>query len=121
MEKLIQEFKITETDEGFRIEIKGDKERMRAFVERVDPRKWGKWVKDADCEEWDWSGAAFRRHMRRKVRTHRHGFGRFFFGMGMPPWMWAAWDEEEEDEDEGKAKSKGASEGQEPAKPEATA
>ena len=32
MEKIIQEFRIIETDDGFRIEIKGDKEYLRQFV-----------------------------------------------------------------------------------------
>jgi len=35
MEKVIQEWKVIETDDGFRIEIKGDKEAMRAWVQRL--------------------------------------------------------------------------------------
>jgi hypothetical protein len=41
MEKVIQEFRIIETDDGFRIEIKGDKEQLRDFVMNMDPRRWG--------------------------------------------------------------------------------
>jgi hypothetical protein len=41
MEKVLQEFRIIETDEGFRIEIKGDKEQLRDFVMNLDPRQWG--------------------------------------------------------------------------------
>ena len=40
MEKVIQEFRIIETDDGFRIEIKGDKEYLREFVMNLDPRQW---------------------------------------------------------------------------------
>jgi hypothetical protein len=40
MEKVIQEFRIIETEDGFRIEIKGDKERLREFVMNLDPRHW---------------------------------------------------------------------------------
>jgi hypothetical protein len=31
MEKVIREFRVIETDDGYRIEIKGDKERMKHF------------------------------------------------------------------------------------------
>jgi hypothetical protein len=40
MEKILQEFRIIETDDGFRIEIKGDKEQLREFVMNLDPRRW---------------------------------------------------------------------------------
>lgn len=40
MDKIIQEFRIIETDDGFRIEIKGDKEQLRDFVMHLDPRRW---------------------------------------------------------------------------------
>ncbi len=40
MEKILQEFRIIETDDGFRIEIKGDKEALRDFVMSLDPRQW---------------------------------------------------------------------------------
>jgi hypothetical protein len=39
MEKVLSEWKIVETDEGYRIEIKGDKQAMREWVERF--RKHG--------------------------------------------------------------------------------
>lgn len=32
MEKIISEWRVVETDDGFRIEIKGDKEAMREWV-----------------------------------------------------------------------------------------
>jgi hypothetical protein len=38
MEKVITEWKIVETDEGFRIEVKGDKEHLREWVNRMAAR-----------------------------------------------------------------------------------
>jgi hypothetical protein len=38
MEKVISEWRIVETDDGFRIEIKGDKEAMRERVKRMFAR-----------------------------------------------------------------------------------
>ncbi len=35
MEKVIREWRIVETDDGFRIEIKGDKETMRDWVNTI--------------------------------------------------------------------------------------
>ncbi|NLX09020.1 MAG: hypothetical protein GXY36_05150 [Chloroflexi bacterium] len=88
MEKVIQEFRIIETDDGFRIEIKGDKEQLRDFVMNLDPRQWGRrghWA--------PWGEHPHGRHGR-----HGHGF-RFgpmggWFGFG-GPWDWG----EEDDED----------------------
>jgi hypothetical protein len=42
MEKVINEFKVIETDDGYRIEIKGDKEHMKKFFSR---KRWGKWAR----------------------------------------------------------------------------
>ena len=90
MEKVIRELRIIETDDGYRIEIKGDKERMKRFL----------------------------RGMRgRHGRRHGHGPFRIFgmpggaFGFGGGPGFWAGWapweadfvtevDDEEEDGDE---------------------
>jgi hypothetical protein len=45
MEKVIQEWRVVETDDGFRIEIKGDKEAMRGWLKRFARRAprhhWG--------------------------------------------------------------------------------
>lgn len=38
MEKVIQEWRVVETDDGFRIEIKGDKEAMRGWLKRFARR-----------------------------------------------------------------------------------
>lgn len=66
MEKVIREFRVIETDDGFRIEIKGDKEAIRPWLAgfghwghrrrhggmhpffRFGPRFWGRWA--------DWCG-----------------------------------------------------------------
>jgi hypothetical protein len=58
MEKVLQEFRIIETDDGFRIEIKGDKEQLRDFVMNLDPRRW--------------------------MHDEPHGWGPFPFGPGGP-------------------------------------
>jgi hypothetical protein len=86
MENVITEFKIIETEDGFRIEIKGDKEKLRPFITGSGWPKGGR---------------------------HRHGrgpgFGRGPFRFGFPPmfWMnmgpwWGAWDFESEDDGETK-------------------
>lgn len=86
MEKVIQEFKVVETDDGFRIEIKGDKEKMREFVMGMDPRRWG----ESGFGPW---GGSRRRH--RRVRGPWMFAGRMPFS---PPWMWWCGEEEEESE-----------------------
>lgn len=40
MEKIINEFKIVETDDGFRIEIKGDKEAIRRMLKGFGPHNF---------------------------------------------------------------------------------
>lgn len=40
MDKVLHEFRIIETDDGFRIEIKGDKEQLRPMIMGLDPRNW---------------------------------------------------------------------------------
>jgi hypothetical protein len=84
MEKIINEFRVIETDDGFRIEIKGDKEKIKSFI------------------------AGFGRH---GPRPHRHGqHGRATwgpFGVWFDPWMWmkaascwGMWDSEAEADEE---------------------
>ena len=84
-DKVISEFKIVETEDGYRIEIKGDKEKIKKIFEHGGPR-----------------GFAPRMHERR----HHGGFGPFgFWGHG--PWghgPWG-WDEEDEGEPEQPAKA----------------
>jgi len=79
MDKLVSEFKIIETDEGFRIEVKGDKDHMKAFMKEFHSHKkhhlWGR---------------------------HRSGFGWGPFGYPPGMWMhmgpcWDTWTEEPEE------------------------
>ncbi|MBM4429965.1 MAG: hypothetical protein FJ026_06385 [Chloroflexi bacterium] len=42
MEKVIQEWRIVETDDGYRIELKGDKEAMRHWVEHLRAFRLGR-------------------------------------------------------------------------------
>jgi len=63
MENVISEFKVIETDEGFRIEIKGDKEHMKSFMKDFKGhKKWHGWGR----------------------RRAGHGWGPY----GFPPAMW---------------------------------
>lgn len=79
MEKVIQEFRVIETEDGYRIEIKGDKEKMKSFM-----HGFGKW-----------------KH-RRRFRKRRWGGP---FGFGPMAWMRAMcfdgpWDFEPEEDEE---------------------
>jgi len=82
MDKVIQEFRIIETDDGFCIEIKGDKEELREFVMNLTPHRW--------MHHGPLRGFRFGPPWMRRGR--RHGFGPF------GPGAWA-WDEEDEEED----------------------
>ncbi|MBN1200726.1 MAG: hypothetical protein JXJ20_02605 [Anaerolineae bacterium] len=72
MEEVIREFRIIETDDGFRIEIKGDKEELRDFVMSLDPRYWMH---------------GLHKGSRRGKEGFRAGPGAFF-GFGPGPWDW---------------------------------
>jgi len=79
MEKVIREFKVIETDDGYRIEIKGDKEKLKAFMHGFGGKKHS------------------RRHRRRRWGGP--------FGFGPMAWMRAMhhgspWDFEPEDEED---------------------
>jgi hypothetical protein len=65
MEKVITEWKIVETDDGFRIEVKGDKEQLRHWVNRIGahgpPHRARHWRRCAfggpgfgHIGRWDW-------------------------------------------------------------------
>ena len=71
-EKVIHEVKVIETEDGYRIEIKGDKERMKSW--RFGP--------------FGPMRHAMRNRMRR-MRHHMRGYG-----PGYGPWGWW-WDEED--------------------------
>ena len=82
MEKVINEFKVIETDDGFRIEIKGDKEAIRRMMGGFGPRSFrGK-----------------KRHFGGPGPGFGFGFGpRFWAGFShwCDPW---AWEEEAPDD-----------------------
>ncbi|MBN1680546.1 MAG: hypothetical protein JW966_09655 [Anaerolineae bacterium] len=87
MEKVLQEFRIIETDDGFRIEIKGDKDELRDFVMSLDPRQWAH-------PRPPFGPPPFMRGRRGKHFGFHFGPGGFGFG---PPWEW-----DEDDEEEGR-------------------
>jgi hypothetical protein len=74
MEKVVAEFKIVETEDGYRIEIKGEKGKMKEIFSRL---RW------------------------RKSRHHFHPSD-FGFGGGFPGEMgpWCCWWEEEQEDSE---------------------
>jgi hypothetical protein len=79
MENLISEFKVIETDDGFRIEIKGDKEKIKSLM------------KD------------FRGHRSRRWRGWRRPHWGPYFGFHPMMWMWmndcwGPWDYEVKEE-----------------------
>jgi hypothetical protein len=92
MEKVIQEFRVIETDDGFRIEIKGDKEQLRDFVMGIDPRQW---MRHGPGPHFGGPGA-WRHHGKGKGTGFRFGPMGGWFGFGGP------WDWEEEDEEKRK-------------------
>lgn len=80
-DKIIHEVRLIETDEGYRIEINGDKEKLS----RMGFGPMGRWH----------GGPGH--HRRGHHRRHRHrGFGPGF----IPPWMWSGWAEEVDEDDE---------------------
>jgi hypothetical protein len=85
-EKVIHEIRIVETDDGFRIEIKGDKERLRAmgFDKGAFPFGFGRM--------WGGHGPFHHRGPR--------GFG-FPFGRRHGPW-WSDMDESQGEETKSK-------------------
>jgi hypothetical protein len=90
-EKVIHEVRFIETDDGFRIEVKGDKERLKEMGFGPGMMGFG-------------HGMGFGPRMIFKRHRHgRHGHGhrrRRRFGPGFGPWAW--WNDwfEQSDEDE---------------------
>lgn len=77
MEKIINEFRVIETDDGFRIEIKGDKEAIRQMLKGFGPHSFFG------------SGSPFGRGFR-----FNFGPGGFWGGFG----SWADWEESSQEE-----------------------
>ena len=83
-EKVLHELRFVETDDGYRIEIKGDKERMREIFKEMRSARW--------CGPRGPRRPGFRHGFKRG--RHR-GFGPWHW------WRWADWyDEEPEAEEE---------------------
>ena len=76
-EKVIGEIRFVETDDGFRIEVKGDKERIREHM--GDPHMWGSGF-GRRRGAWGWK--------RGKHGRWGHGPGGY---MGFGPWSWWGW------------------------------
>lgn len=94
-EKVLQEFRIIETEDGFRIEIKGDKEALRDWVMGLDPRGMGApGVRPGFGPGMPPFGPWMRRG--------RSRFGRRFG----PPWMWDEDDDEDMEAEDGWSKRK---------------
>ncbi len=88
-EKVIHEFRFIETEDGFRIEIKGDKERMRKMG--FGPGM-GKHFGCGGMFGMDFGpGMHFWRHKRPGHDRRGPGFG--------PPWTWWDWGEEDSEEE----------------------
>lgn len=99
MDKVIQEFRIIETDDGFRIEIKGDKEQLRDFVMSLDPRHWMHhgpgWRFPGGPPPGPWGP-------RHHGHGHEHRGRRWRFEFA-PPWFgFGGWCDEDEEEAEEK-------------------
>jgi hypothetical protein len=59
MEKIITEWRVVETDDGFRIEIKGDKEAMRSWLKHRRHHSPMHWARGMRFGPW---GAGFAHH-----------------------------------------------------------
>lgn len=84
-EKVIHEIRFIETDDGFRVEVKGDKERMR---------KMG-FGPGMGFGAGMMGFAPWTRFWRRRHKHHgRHGHRHHKFGHSFGPWAWSWWDDE---------------------------
>ena len=86
-EKVISEIRFIETDDGFRVEFKGDKERMRKMgPHSCGPQFWGGPAGWPGRRFWHGGG-----HGHQGMGHGKHGHG------GHGPWGWW-WEEFEEDD-----------------------
>lgn len=63
MEKIISEFRVIETDDGYRIEIKGDKEKMKSFMKENQERAYHGWRRKRGWHPWWGFNPAMWMHM----------------------------------------------------------
>ena len=112
MEEIIHEYKVVETEDGFRIEIKGDKERIREMLKRfpfgmgMPGKPFGRRGRgfgpgDHGPRAWKFRGRHGRgrrgRHGHKKVWMAGNGPGDFVKGWG-PKGIHIEYDFEEEDD-----------------------
>ena len=96
-DKVLGQISFIETDDGFRVEIKGDKERIRKMGFPPDAEAW----REMGFDPEQWTKGFRRRH------GWRHGpWGRRHFG-SFGPWMWGWCWGDDEPEDEAYEKSPG--------------
>ena len=57
MENIITEFRLIETEDGYRIEIKGDKEQMKSYMKGHRGRRYHGWRRWRGCGPWDFNPA----------------------------------------------------------------
>jgi hypothetical protein len=80
MEQVISEVKVIETDDGFRIEIKGDKEKIKQYFKDFgEPQFWGHRGRHGRHRPWG---------------RHSKPWHPMMWMHMAPPW--ASWDEEDE-------------------------
>lgn len=85
-EKVIHEVRFIETDDGFRIEVKGDKERMREMG--FDPGMGMGMGFGPAMHHW------------RRMWRGKYGHGKHRRGPGFGPWAWWNWWAGEDEDDE---------------------
>ncbi|MDX1412004.1 MAG: hypothetical protein R3351_07585 [Nitrospirales bacterium] len=93
-DKVIHEVRFVETDDGFRIEVKGDKERMRQMG--WDSERMAEMGAQFMGSPFGWGPAMrqWRRMWQGESPGGKHAYGQPGFG----PWGWWNWWFEDEDE-----------------------
>ena len=81
-EKILHEYRVIETEDGFRIEIKGDKEKLRKMIDRMTMRMSGMRGKRGGGEGHRHEGSRHEKGHRGRGRRGRWGKR----GMGHGPW-----------------------------------
>ncbi|MCA9932180.1 MAG: hypothetical protein KC419_27035 [Anaerolineales bacterium] len=99
-EKVIHEVRFIETDEGYRIEINGDKDQMNRMG--FDPERWLRRGMGFGFGARHGRHKHSRRHHPRHEHRHHKMHGRFGHGF-MPPWMWSEWSHDVAETDEAEA------------------
>ncbi len=103
-EKVIGEIRFIETDDGFRVEVKGDKERLRQMGWQPGMGTHGMGGHGMGAAFMGFGpGKHFWRHMWRGGRPghgHAHGHHGHSTSEGCDPWGWWDWWSDELDDDD---------------------